>query len=147
MIRICENYAVAAFRHLSDGELLLEHNRKNNAICHLAFSAECSLKALWKQIIELDFNSTNLKTLKSHDGEQLQQWLVDYCNWCGVLDPRIALLSAFNTIPPVLFSHHPDRRYFLDQDYQDSEIDDVLQYVHQLSACILELVLNGQLEI
>ena len=137
-----DHFAAAAVRHYTDSKYLLQHDRRDNAMCHLAFSAECVLKAFWEGYHKKFSCFRNVKAV--HSEEKLMDFLQDYY-WLTIKNPCYAFLTDMESIPSELFEDHPERRYFEDQNYNDSIIELSLQYVQSLIQRMLECALDGQL--
>lgn len=153
-------FSIAAARHYSDGELLKEHKRNDNAMCHYAFSSECGLKAfleifLNKDILfwsEYDLNklgkvflnkkSSFIKKIKIHDVDELWK----YYNWLSLVVPDYALLTELESSPSVLFDNHPDRRYYDNQYYTDDDIESSRQYAKALLERLIACTIDGRIQ-
>ncbi len=132
-------YPIAAIRHFEDGVLLHRNGRKDNAMCHYAFSAECSAKA-FAELLHLSGRAQN------HDAKGLIEDIALYTELSGMLNPKFALLLGMNDVPAVLFRDHPERRYGADGGYSDSDLRESGLYVEKLVNHLVEAVLNGQME-
>ena len=134
-----DSFSAAAVRHYTDGVYLLEHDRTDNAMCHLAFSAECVLKAFWEGYQNKFNNFQKVKEVHS-----MADFLQDYY-WLTIKNPSYALLTDLESIPSILFQDHPERRYFEDQIYTESEIEQSRLYAQSLLRRLLQCFLDGQL--
>lgn len=135
------SYSIAAARHNQDGKILLSTDRIDNAMCHFAFSAECSLKAFWEAFQEMNNRFPKVKFV--HKEKELNEFLRDYY-WLTVWNPTLAFLSGLETIPNILFQDHPDRRYYDNQNYTAEEIKKSEHYSDMLLQRLVECALDGQ---
>lgn len=126
-------YPVAAVRHLIDADLLYTQHRMDNAMCHYAFAAECALKAF----------APNPPTI--HKLDQLQDLVSAYSELLGLLHPKFALFLGTGNPPSALVRDHPKRRYFLDIDYTDAEMQQAQIFTRLLVDKLTNAVLNGQI--
>ena len=134
-------YPVASIRHYQDGYLLETNKRYDNAMCHYAFSVECSLKTLLNQL-----NQSN-KKIKSHDIEKLLQNTKLFTNFMRIINPKLVLLINSNKPPHVLFDGHPNRRYSNNIPYSVQDIEKSRKYTYFLIKDIINYILNGQIKI
>ena len=134
-----DRYPVAAVRHFEDGALLHQHGRKDNAMCHYAFSAECSAKA-FAELLHLSGRAQN------HSAKALLEDISLFMELSGMLDPKFALLLGVKDVPALLFRGHPERRYGADGTYSSADLGESRCYAEKLINHVIEAVLNGQME-
>lgn len=111
-------------------------------MCHLAFSAECALKAFWEGYHKKCSNFQEVKEV--HSEKKLMDFLQEYY-WLTIKNPNYAFLTDLESIPLVLFQDHPERRYFEDQNYADDEIEQSRRYTETLLKRLIDCTLDGQL--
>lgn len=111
-----DNYPVAAVRHFADAQLLWENDRKDNAMCHYAFSAECVIKAMYGQFC------TNHGTDLKHGVKSVLEDMIQYYAALRILDAKSDLILEYAAPPQRLFMRHPGRRYEADLPYTDEEL-------------------------
>ena len=137
-----ECFPIAAERHYTDSQYLLQHGRKDNAICHLAFSAECTLKTFWEAYHKMNNSFREVKEV--HSEEKLNDFLREYY-WLTIKNPSFAFLTDLESIPSILFQDHPERRYYEDQPYTVSVIEQCRRYAETLLKRLVECALDGQI--
>lgn len=141
-----ENFFEAAVRHWYDGKLLENHGEYDNAVCMQGFAAESALKKILMSGI-----GTNLVRKYSHQGEalinDLEMLLMNDDHLLSVLDPASGLRLSNVHFSSVLFSDHPERRYFEDGKYSE---EDAAACRESAEFCIREmyrLYLDGYISI
>lgn len=102
---MADDYGAAARRHYTDGNLLHQNQRYDNAVYHFGFAVECGLKYL--------LQANNKPVIQEHDLETA----IRNC----MITPRLALLLDQNNIPPRLCYGHPERRYWPDNSFRQSD--------------------------
>lgn len=128
----------AAMRHFTDANILKAEKRYDNAMCHYAFSAECALKAILSASNSLKWGH-NLINLNNN----LLQVIVTSAGSLAFLDSKFSAAVQKNSVPPKLAQNHPERRYFANQSYTETEIEEAEQYAKFLTDQILQMVTDG----
>ncbi len=134
-----DNYPVAAVRHFVDGEILYEQNRWDNSMCHYAFSAECAMKTLYKQLC------SNKEINLGHDIDKDWTDIQQYFSALKILDARAGTMLDQLTIPEKLFENHPSRRYRDDILYTSEDMQKTVKFAKQLIQKIVSMALDGRL--
>lgn len=128
----------AALRHFEDANILKAEKRYDNAMCHYAFSAECALKAIL---------SVSKRPKRVHDliklNKNLLQVIFVNAGSLAFLDSKFSAAVQKNSVPPKLAQNHPERRYFANQIYTETEIEEAEQYAKFLTDQILQMVTDG----
>ena len=138
---VSDCYRVAAVRHFVDGCILHDQRRYDNAICHYAFSAECSIKAFQNQ-----FAAYNHLNLQRHCHSVTRSWeeLQAYHEMFGLLNANLYPIYGIGLPPSALFEDHPKRRYGQDRTYTVDEVDKCKEFAQTLIECLVNAELNGQ---
>lgn len=131
-------YPIAAVRHFEDGLLLQQHGRNDNAMCHYAFSGECSIKAFLSQ---LELNS------RSHTVPELLDNVTTYAELVGLMHPKFALLLGVDSPPTALFDGHPERRYAVERPYTIPDLQNSQLFCKDLIHRLVIAVVNGQIDV
>lgn len=131
-------FPIAAVRHFEDGLLLQNNGRDDNAMCHYAFSSECSIKVFVEQL--------HLGR-KTHDILELFDNISSYAELVGLMHPKFALLVGIAPPPEALFDGHPERRYEANHTYTSSELQEAQFYSKVLVDHVITAVLNGQINV
>lgn len=146
MVMDTENFFEAAVRHWYDGKILEDQGEYDNAVCMQGFAAECALKK-----ILMSGRGMELIRKYGHQGEalmnDLEMVLTNDEYLLSVLDPASGLRLSKVQLSSVLFSEHPERRYFEDGKYS---VEDALACRESSEFCIREmyrLYLDGYISI
>lgn len=137
-----DRFPEAAVRHYLDGELLHQEGRYDNAMCHYAFSAECAIKAFLQQFQQV-YHFNNQAT---HNIEPFLNYMTEYHELLGVLDPHLSLLIGTGAPPPILFREHPTRRYGNDISYTNAELSECKAFTGRFVQQVVAAAIDGRLE-
>lgn len=133
-----DDYPTAAVRHFCDANLLANNGRKDNAMCHYAFAAECAIKALY-----MAYQADDPRKY-GHTMKQIWNDINLYYNVLAIMDAESGEWLGRMKIPEKLFCRHPERRYYKDIDYTDEEIGDSKYFTEQLIRKIVIQTLDGK---
>lgn len=135
-----DNYPVAAVRHYTDAEILASHKRMDNAMCHYAFCAECSIKNLYSR---MPVSNLKLGHKVSENWEDIRQFF----NVLEVMDAKTGVILGQLSLPDRLFYHHPERRYESDTVYREGEVKAAADFSEGLIKEIVLEALDGRIEL
>lgn len=117
-----EDFYDAAVRHWYDGKLLEEEMEYDNAVCMQGFAAECALKKIMQSAYPIE-----LIRKYGHDGDSLLDvicvLLIHDGTLFATLDPALYLRLQDMHISDLLFSGHPERRYYQDGVYNKTDAE------------------------
>ena len=132
----------AAVRHYMDGSLLHQNDRRDNAMCHYAFSAECAIKAFMEQFRPF----YTIHNPRTHTAEPMLEAMTLYNELLGILMPQLSLLIGISAPPAILFQEHPRRRYGNDVGYTADELSSCEAFAAGLVARVVDAALDGKLQ-
>ena len=130
-------FPIASMRHYFDGTILQNHGRFDNAMCHYAFSAECWIKLMLYHYLNVSFHRHDMM-------EDIMAHLHDYYEMLGFANPELYPILKLSIPPEVLFDNHPDRRYWGDLPYSESQVSECQRFVESLMDNLVLAVLDGK---
>ncbi len=137
-----ENFYEAAIRHLYDGKVLEQREEYDNAVCMQGFAAECALKKMLERVC-----SREEVRRYSHFGdvlfEDIKMMLLGDMGLTAIIDPACALRLSAILLPEILFSNHPERRYFEDGIYSKEDAEACKNAAEALVKEMVYMCLDG----
>lgn len=132
-----DNYPAAALRHFHDAEILRSANSCENALCHYAFSVECSQKALLYWSKHLSPKHHDL----SKDWDNVSSLLTAW----ALLDGGLSAALPSTPLPLKLYDGHPSRRYHRCYLVTTEELAACQNFAHKMEQSIINMMLDGLL--
>ena len=130
-----DNYPAAALRHFHDAEILRSANSCENALCHYAFSVECSQKALLYWSKHLSKTHHNISTDWENVSPLLTAW--------ALLDGGLAATLPSTSLPPRLYNEHPSRRYHRCYFVTQEELAECQDFAYKMERVIINMMIDG----
>lgn len=136
-----DKYPVAAVRHLIDARILKDKDRRDNAMCHYAFAAECALKVMYANAFPKSGQGFGHKV-----GEQWDD-IAQYYAAFQTFDVKLEALLGKIAVPDKLFDRHPTRRYENDGTYSKEDLQDADSFAGIVVAEIIEEFIDGRFDL
>ena len=137
-----ENFYESSIRHGLDGKILEESGEYDNAVCMQGFAAECALKR-----ILLTGLSENMIRKYNHDIESLLQGLVTMMTGdhklFSLIDPACGLRLSQLHLSRILFADHPERRYYPDGTYTNTDAQSCRESAEQILNEMFSMYIDG----
>lgn len=127
-------FSCAALRHFEDATHLLSLQRFDNAMYLYGYATECALKAL----IELKGHVPRI-----HRIHNMNVLAPDALTALGVLDSSLALAISAQPLPPKLCQGHPERRYWDDGAFAETDANVAKSYSEALVNILVKIEIDG----